>query len=163
MYRADTGTGQHGDGGLGHHGHIEADHVTAMHPLGFQDVGKLAHFGVQLAVGEFAIFGRIVPFPDDGDLIATLCQVAIEAVGGDVELAIFKPFDGDMARIVGGVFYPGVGLYPVEDFALFTPEGIWILDGGLIHGGIVALVEQGAVADMGFDRVDLALAHHSLL
>lgn len=77
VYRADAGTGQHGDGGFGHHGHIEADHVAAVNPLCFQDVGELAHFAVQLAVSEFAIFGRVVPFPDDGDLVATFGEMTI--------------------------------------------------------------------------------------
>ena len=129
----------------------------------FQYVGKLAHFAVQLAVGEFAIFGRVVPFPDDGDLVTSFGEMAIETVGRDVELAIFKPFDGDMARIVGGVLDLAIGFHPVENFSLLSPEGIEILDGGLIHGGVVALVQQCIAADVGFDRVDLALAHLSLL
>ncbi len=95
---------------------------------------------MQLAVSEFAIFGGVVPFPDDGNLVAPFGEMAIEAVGGDVELAIFKPFDGDMARIVGGVFDLAIGFHPVEDFSLLSPEGLGILDGGLIHGGVVALV-----------------------
>ncbi len=163
VHRADAGTGQHGDGGFRHHGHVEADHVAAMHSLRLQDVGKLAHLGVQLAVGELAIFGRVVPFPDDGDLVAALGQMAVQTVGRDVEQAVFIPFDGDVARIIGGVLDLGVGLHPVEDLALLAPEGIRILHRGPVHGFIASLVQQGAVADVGFDRVDLALAHVSLL
>jgi hypothetical protein len=160
---ADTGTGQHGHGRFRHHGHVETGHIAAFDPLGFEHVGKLAHFTMQLAIGQLAILGRIVPFPDDGDFVATLGQVPVQAVGGDVELAIFEPFDGDVTGIVGAVLDLGVGGHPVEDLALFSPEGVWILHRGLIHGLIASLVQQGVLADVGFDRVDLVLAHCSLL
>ena len=163
VHGPDAGTGQHGDGRLRHHGHIKADHVATLDPLGFEHVGKLAHFGVQFAIGDLAIFSRVVPFPDDGDLVAALAQMAIQAVGRDVEQAILIPLDGDVARIVGGVLDAGVGGHPVEDLALLPPEGVRILHRRLIHGFITFLVQQGAVADVGLDRVDLALAHLSLL
>ncbi|MNH07677.1 hypothetical protein D3C79_670740 [compost metagenome] len=118
---------------------------------------------MQLAIGQLAILGGIVPFPDDGDLVATLLQMAIQAVGRDVEQAVLIPLDGDVARIVGGVLDSGVGLHPVEDLALLTPEGVRILYRCLVHGLITFLVQQGAVADVGLDRVDLVLAHLSLL
>ena len=55
--------------------------MATLDPLGFEHVGKLAYFGVQFAIGDLAIFGRVVPFPDDGDLVAALAQMAIPAVG----------------------------------------------------------------------------------
>ena len=42
MDRTDTGTGQHGDHGLGDHRHIDGDHVTPVHILATQGVGELA-------------------------------------------------------------------------------------------------------------------------
>ncbi|MNP22144.1 hypothetical protein D3C76_1148030 [compost metagenome] len=81
VHGTDPGTGQHGDGRLRHHGHVEADHVAAPDPLRLEHIGKLAHLAMQLAIGQFAILGRVVPLPDDGYLVAAFSQMAIQAVG----------------------------------------------------------------------------------
>ncbi|MNH19281.1 hypothetical protein D3C79_790090 [compost metagenome] len=118
---------------------------------------------MQLAIGQLAILGRVVPFPDDGDLVAACRQMAIQAVGRHVEQAILVPLDGDVARIVGGVLDTGVGGHPVEDLALLPPEGVRVLHRRQVHGFITFLVQQGVATYVGLDRIDLALAHLSLL
>ena len=52
MRGADPGTGQHGDRQFRDHRHVDRDHVALPDPQALQDVGKLADFGVQLAVGQ---------------------------------------------------------------------------------------------------------------
>ncbi len=80
--RADPGTRQHGDHGFGNHRHIDGHHVAAMHILAAQGVGELADLLVQLAKGDIARVGRVVTFPDDRDLVATLGQMTVQAVPG---------------------------------------------------------------------------------
>jgi hypothetical protein len=40
---------------------------------------------------------RVVPFPDDGDLVGAALQVAVDAVVGDVGDAVLEPADRDLA------------------------------------------------------------------
>src|SRR5690606_24207306 len=122
MDGTDAGAGQHGHHGFGNHRHVDGDDVTTVHVLATQGVGELAHLFVQLAVGDFAVLGRIVAFPDDRYLIAALFEVAVQAVVGDVEGAVGVPLDVDVVVVEGGLLDLGVGLDPVDALALLTPE-----------------------------------------
>ena len=66
--RADAGAGQHGDGQLGRHAHVDGDAVAFFHAERFQDVGELLHFAMKLLVGEHADFAGFA-LPDDGGFI----------------------------------------------------------------------------------------------
>ena len=53
---------------------------------------------MKLAIGDAFRLGGIVALPDDGDLIATGGQVAVDAVIGGVGGAVLEPADRDLAR-----------------------------------------------------------------
>ena len=55
MHRADARAGQHGNGQLGHHAHINAYAVAFFHAIILQHIGKLHHLEMQVAVGEYAV------------------------------------------------------------------------------------------------------------
>ncbi len=48
---------------------------------------------MQFTVGDLLVDGWLVPFPDDGDLVAPGFQVSVDAVGAGVEGSVFKPFN----------------------------------------------------------------------
>jgi hypothetical protein len=112
--RTDAGASQHRDHGLRDHRHIDGDHVTTVYILAAQGVGELADFFVQFAVGDIAAFGRVVALPDDCDLVATFRQMTVQAVVGNVQGAIGKPFDVDAVIVEGGLFDGGERFDPVQ-------------------------------------------------
>ena len=62
-----------------------------------QHIGEAADMRIELPVGDLAVVIRVVAFPDDGDLIAALLQMPVDAIVGDVELAVLEPLDRDLA------------------------------------------------------------------
>jgi hypothetical protein len=88
---ADAGTRQHGDGRLRHHRQVDGDEVAGLDAERGQRVGRLAHLAVQLLVGQDPGVARLA-LPQDGGLVAPPPgQVAIDAVGADVERAADEP------------------------------------------------------------------------
>ena len=108
MRRADSGAGQHGNGQLRRHAHVDGDAVSLFHPKSLQHVGELLHLAMQLLIGEGADFAGFA-LPNDGSFIfASSLHVAIEAVVGKIKLAADKPL--------------GPGIIPLQNFVpLFEP------------------------------------------
>ena len=145
MDRADPRAGQHRVGGFRNHRQIDRDAVALLDVAGAQDVGHLADFVVQLAIGDVLRLGRIVALPDDGGLVAALVEMAVDAVPGDVEHAVLEPFDRDIAGREGGVLDLGEGLDPVDALGLLGPEAVGVLDRARIHVAVLVLVDKGAL------------------
>jgi hypothetical protein len=114
---------------------------------------------MQLAISDVFALAGVVAFPDDGRLVAALGQVAVEAVSGEVQRAVFIPFNGDVARREGGVFHARIGFDPVKDFALLAPEGIRVGDGLLILRLVLFRVNQATFRNVSGNRVFMYLAH----
>ena len=90
--RADFRAGEHGDGQLRNHAHVDRDAVALGHAQRLQRVGEAIHFALEHAEGQHARIARLA-FPDDGGLVAARrMRVAVHAVVGDVELAADEPF-----------------------------------------------------------------------
>ena len=141
MNRADARAGEHGVGGLDDHGHVDRDAIALLDALLQHRVGKAADFAVQLAVADLQIVRRIVALPDDGGLVGAGGQVTVDAVGGNVEGAVFEPFDGDVRIFVGPVAGLGRGVDPVQAVLLVHPEAIGLLDGLTVHGLVLGRVD----------------------
>ncbi len=125
-----------------------------MHILATQGVGELADFAVQLTVGDLAVFGRVIALPDDRHLIAALVQMAIQAVGRDVERAVGEPFDINMVIVEGGAFDLGERLDPVQPCGLLAPEAVGIDDRLLVQrlvGGFVGQRVGGRLGPYGIE------------
>ena len=103
MDGADPRAGQHRVGGFRNHRQIDGDAVALLDVAGAQDVGHLADFVVQLAVGDVLRLRGVVAFPDDRGLVAALLEMAVDAVPGDVEDAVLEPFDRDVAGRKRGI------------------------------------------------------------
>jgi hypothetical protein len=59
VYRAYAGAGEHGNGGLGHHGQVDQDAVAGLDAVALEDICKPADLVVELLVGEGAFFARL--------------------------------------------------------------------------------------------------------
>ncbi len=162
MNRADARAGKHRERGLRDHRHIDGDAVALLGAARLEDVGEPAHLGLQLAVSDLAVVLRIIALPDDGDLVAALRHMAVDAIVGDVGDAVLEPFDRDVMRIEGGVLDLGEWLEPIDALGLLAPESVRILDRALVHGGVLFRIDEGALFPIGRNVIDL-VTHLPLL
>jgi hypothetical protein len=58
---------------------------------------------MQFAIGDPARLARIVALPEDRDLIRARRQMAVDAIGADVERAVLEPADEDIIEREGRV------------------------------------------------------------
>ncbi len=140
--RTDTRAGQHGVGRFGDHRHVQADTVTLADTARLQHVGQSADLVVQFAVADAGILARVVTFPDNGDLVAMLGQVAVNAVDADVELAVDKPGSLTFAQIA--FVYLAPALVPGQKaFGLLGPELVGLLKRLPVHTLIGRVIQVG--------------------
>ena len=85
--------------------------------------------------------------------------VAVETVSGEVQGAIFIPFDGNITRCEGGVLYTGIGPHPVKDLALLAPKCIRVGYGLLVLRLVLIRVNQATFRNISGNRVFVNLAH----
>lgn len=91
----ETSTREHGDSGFGHHGHVQAHAITFFDPGSLHGVGEFAHVSQQFSVRDaFDIVG-LITFPDNGDFVSILLDMAVETIVTDVQFAVQVP--GDVA------------------------------------------------------------------
>ncbi|CAI8390839.1 MAG: Uncharacterised protein [SAR116 cluster bacterium MED-G04] len=163
MNGTDPGAGQHGDGSLRDHGHVDGDAIALVDTAGLEHVGKPADFLMQFTIGDMAAVVWLIPFKDDGGMVAPGFEMTVKAVGGGVERAILIPFNAQVFGIVGDVFNPGIGFDPVDALAVFGPEGIVIGNRLLIHGLIGRIIHMGMGGGFGAWRKNGFAGHDSLL
>ena len=85
-----------------------------------QPVGETAHLGVEIPIGQAAAVTWLTD-PVIGHLMTVLFEMTVEAIEGDVELAVGEPLEERRIRVVedlGGLFLPGDSLQ-----GLVMPEG----------------------------------------
>ncbi len=156
---ADARAGEHGVGRLGNHRQVDRDPVALLDAVRLQNVGELAHALMQLAISDLLFLGRIVAFPNDGDLIATRRQMAVNAIGGNVERAVLEPLDRNVAGTERGVLHLRVRLDPVDPAADLAPETLGIGDRPLVKRMIALIVDPGAARPLA-TRYRMQLPRH---
>jgi len=130
-----------------HHGHVDADPVSATNAAHAQAIGQAADGGVELAITQGAGFAGFVSFPNDCGLVTPLCQVAIQAIVTDIEFRTVKPANSRFVKIP--VHDPVPGAIPVnEAFRLLGPEFLRMLDGLAIERLVVGFIDMGRFGDM---------------
>ena len=122
MDGTDPGAGQHGEGGLRDHRHVDRDGVALADSLRLQHVGEAADLRVEVAIGDRPRVLGVVAFPKDRDLVALVGEVSVDAVRRDVGGAVAVPFDRDGTRRIGRGLHAAVGLDPVDPHAVLAPE-----------------------------------------
>jgi hypothetical protein len=154
MHRADARARQHGVGRLRDHRHVDGDPVTLLHTIRLHHVRKPADLLVELLVGDLLVVIRVVAFPDDRCLVATLLQVPVNAVVANVGDAVFEPLDRHLAA-EAGVLDLLEGLEPVDALAVLGPELLRVLDRLLVHLEVAVIVNEGMFLPGCFDLVRL--------
>ena len=127
--RADFRAGEHGDGQLRHHAHVDRHAVALGHAQRAQRVREAVHFALQHPVGEHARIARLA-LPDDGRFIAPRgMRVAVDAVVGDVQLAADEPFHPGHIPVQHLV----PGREPVQLLGFLGPESLRIAQGAFVN------------------------------
>ena len=127
---ADACAGEHCDGKLGNHRHVDSDAVAFFDVECFESVCESTDASVQFLVGEDDLVAGLA-FPDDGGFVlASGIEVPVEAVVADVCLSAFEPFV-EWWIVVVEDFVPF--FEPVEFAGDVAPEGFGIIDGFLVH------------------------------
>ncbi len=99
MDRADPCAGEHRRRGLGDHRHVDHDPVAAPDAALLQQVREAAGLFVQLAIGVAVTVTRLVGLEDDRGAVAMLLEMPVEAIDGQVELAVRKPVDVEIVLV----------------------------------------------------------------
>ncbi len=135
--RPDARTGEHGNGDLRNHRQVDRHSVAFLYAERQQRVCALADTGMQLTVADVLRTIRIIRLPDDGGLVAAGLQVAIQAIGGDIELAAVEPAGVEIAFQEARVLDLRELLDPIEAAADSAPESIRVLDRLRVHSFVV--------------------------
>jgi hypothetical protein len=149
MHGADTGAGEHGNGGLGHHRQVDEDAVARVDAVALEDIGEPADFVMKLFVGEGAFLAGLaggggLALPNQRGLVsAGGTEVPIEAVVADIELAANEPL--------------GIRLLPFKCFgpALEPDQFLFGLPAPELLGGLDGLAIEPAILA---ERFDVGLA-----
>ena len=141
---------EHRNGKLGNHPEIDGHPVPFAHPQRTERVREATGFLVEIPIRDGSGISGL-PLPVVGDLVpATVLQVPIQAVHGDVEFPSSEPLDPR-----GGPLHHGVPrLRPGEGGGLFGPEGLVV--------GVRALVDRG-IRDHGRVPEGLGGLEHPML
>src|SRR3954453_22686617 len=149
MNGADPRAGQHRIGRLRDHRQVDGDAVALLDVPGAQDVGHLADFVVQLAIGDVLGLRGIVTLPDDRGLVAALVEMAVDAVPGGVQDAVLEPFDRDVAGGEGDVLDLVARFHPVDALGLLAPEAVGVRDRAGIHFAVLGVIDIGTFGPIG--------------
>src|ERR1700688_1474854 len=114
MNRSDPCACEHGNGDLRNHRQVNRDAIALFDAQGLQCIRTLTHALVKLPIAD--VFGAfwVVSLPDYRGFIAASFQVAIQAVAGDVELAVIEPANAKTLFGKAGVFDRRERLDPID-------------------------------------------------
>ena len=88
-----------GDVPVDRHRHVDEHPVALGDALRLERVGELAHLLIELSISHARDLA-VVGLEDDRDFLRLRLDVAIEAVGGGVELAVVEPLEEGRVRFV---------------------------------------------------------------
>ena len=116
---AQAGAGEHGDGQLRNHGHVDGDAVASFQSGEIaQQGGGFVYAAVEFLVGDDSggfVFG--LGNEDQGGFVFVLREMAVDAVVAGVEFAAYEPFPEGW---IGGVQRGVPVVVPVEQFGVFV-------------------------------------------
>src|SRR5208337_3639908 len=151
MNDAEASAGQHGDGQLRNHGHMDGDAIALLETgKALQHGGDFVDAAIELLVGDDdVVFFFGLRHEDQRGFIFVFGEMAIHAVVGDIQAAADKPFpEGRMVGVQRSVPI----LIPVEEFGIFAEALGEILLAEALQG--VVVVEIG-LSDEARGRPDI--------
>ena len=114
---------------------------------------------MQLAIGNVFALGCVIAFPDDGGTIAVCLQVAVKTVCGQIQGAVFVPFNRHVAWCEGSVLHLAVRLDPIKNFSLFAPKCVGFVNGLLVFLCVLLRIYQATIRNVCGNSVFMYLAH----
>ena len=87
----DARTGQHGEGRLGNHRHIDTDTVALADPLCPQRIRESTDLNLEFLIGKRLAVSGVISLPDNRGVMCALWQMPVYAVHRDVQLGVDKP------------------------------------------------------------------------
>ena len=140
---ADARAREHRDCCLGNHRQVDRDAIAFLHAQAAQRVAEPADPVIQLAISDARRFIRVVAFVDERRLVAALRQVTIEAVVGNVQLAVVEPADAEVTRIETDILDLRVRLHPVEPSSHAAPERLRVIHRLGVRLLVILLAKSG--------------------
>ena len=127
--------GQHRDRKLGHHAHVDADHVALADSQGAQRRREPAHVLLQLGERDRpVVFVRRLGHEVVGDLVPSPCgHMPIEAIDRDVQAPVCKPC---AVRGIPGQRVGRRGLPLQRVGGALEPEALEVGCGRVVHGRV---------------------------
>ena len=119
--RPDTGAGQHGEHGVGNHGHINQHPVAGAHTQQLHGSGHALHLVVQLGIGVDALGVGFGGDRDQSGLVATGGQMPVDGVVAEVGRTADKPIGKWRIAVVADGLRRRL---PFNFFGLFGPKGV---------------------------------------
>ena len=118
---SNAGTGQHGEHGVGNHGHVNQHPVAGAHTQQLHGGGHALNFVVQLGVGVDALGVGFGGNGDQGGLVAPGSQVPVDGVVADVGRAADEPLGKGWVAVVANLLRLRL---PINFLSLFGPKGV---------------------------------------
>ena len=160
VHRANACAGQHGDGGLGHHGQIYQHPVTAPHPALQQDGGHRIDLAMQLAIAQYPLVAAVllrlrlalhlVRNADQGRLFRPRRQMAVHGVMAEIGQPADKPACKRRPAVIENLIEIAL---PADAAGLLAPETLRVLlrvlhqaaigGTGGVHGRKYGLLRHG--------------------
>ncbi|CPR70395.1 Uncharacterised protein [Salmonella enterica subsp. enterica serovar Bovismorbificans] len=163
MHRADAGAGQHCHRRFRHHRHINRYHIAFFNAQIQQCIRETADIAMQFAIRDMFTLRRVIAFPDNGGAIAIFLQMAVKTVRRQIQRAVLVPFNRHIAWRKGGVFHFLVRRDPIENFSLFAPKRIGVVNRLFIFSLILLWIYQATIRNVGGNGVFMCLAHAVVL
>ena len=160
MDRPDPRARQHRERRLRNHRQIDRHTVALGDALRLQHIGEGADLGMEVAIGEAArVCGRVIGFPDQGDVVAALRQMPVEAIGRDVQFAVGEPVDVEIGLVERPVARDLRPLDPIEPPRLFEPKAARIGERATIERFIPRRIVTRPRGPFGRHGIEVLVGH----
>ena len=120
----DAGAGQHGEDGVGNHGHVNQHPVAGAHTQQLHRSGHALHLVVQLGKGVDALGIGFGGYRNQCRLVAPGGQMPVNRVMAEVGGAADKPVGKRRVDVVANLLRRRL---PFNFFSLFRPKGVGLL------------------------------------
>src|SRR6185369_13359925 len=132
---AQARAGQHGNGRLGNHGHVDDDPVALVDAQFLHDRGEAVYLAVQFLVGIAFLLVDFGGDVDQGVLVRTLLEVPVDGVVAEIGFGADEPA-GERRLAVVEDLVPG--FVPMDPPGLVGPEGFPVFYRALVERLVLA-------------------------
>ena len=125
MNRSDACAGQHGECGLGNHGHVNQHAVAFSHTQRLQAGGHALHFPMQIveAIGFFE--AGLAGHRNQRGLLRAVFEVAVYRVVAQISLAALEPLHERRVVVIANAVK---GLVPIDQLGLLAPKSVRLIN-----------------------------------